>query len=145
MWGMSRMARVVASGYPHHVTQRGNRRQPTFFSDDDYRAYLSLMAEWCGRCGVEVSRFGDGAPGALNCHRHRVFRGRSVLRIIQPLSLVSPAEKVGMSKDSESEDIGGRREGIRSDRRDLPTAGRRLCYEEKTTRITPVPRFGQEF
>ncbi len=61
------------------------------------------------------------------------------------LSLVSPAEKVRMSKDSESEDIGARREGIRTDRRDLPTAGRRLCCEEKTTRITPVPRFGQEF
>ena len=59
--------------------------------------------------------------------------------------LVSPAEKVRMSKDSESEDIGARREGIRTDRRDLPTAGRRLCCEEKTTRITPVPRFGQEF
>ena len=25
---MARLARVVASGYPHHVTQRGNRRQP---------------------------------------------------------------------------------------------------------------------
>jgi putative transposase len=51
---MARIARVVAPGYPHHVTQRGNRRQRTFFADDDYRAYLGLMAEWCGRCGVEV-------------------------------------------------------------------------------------------
>ncbi len=25
---------------PHHVTQRGNRRQETFFRDDDYQAYL---------------------------------------------------------------------------------------------------------
>ncbi|HKK06668.1 MAG TPA: transposase, partial [Gammaproteobacteria bacterium] len=24
---MARMARVVVPGYPHHVTQRGNRRQ----------------------------------------------------------------------------------------------------------------------
>ena len=51
---MARLARVVAPGYPHHVTQRGNRRQATFFSDDDYRSYLELMAEWCTRCGVEV-------------------------------------------------------------------------------------------
>ena len=44
----------MAAGVPHHVTQRGNRRQVTFFCDDDYRAYLKLMAEWCGRCGVEI-------------------------------------------------------------------------------------------
>ncbi|MBC7930220.1 MAG: tetratricopeptide repeat protein, partial [Rubrivivax sp.] len=28
-----RAARLVLPGMPHHVTQRGNRRQPTFFSD----------------------------------------------------------------------------------------------------------------
>ena len=33
---------------PHYVTQRGNRRQATFFCDHDYQAYLDLMAEWCG-------------------------------------------------------------------------------------------------
>ena len=48
------MARVVVAGYPHHVTQRGNRRQQTFFSDDDYRAYKQLVAEWCAREGVEI-------------------------------------------------------------------------------------------
>lgn len=51
---MARLARVVAPGFPHHITQRGNRRQQTFFSDEDYRAYKGLMAEWCGRCGVEI-------------------------------------------------------------------------------------------
>jgi putative transposase len=39
---------------PHHITQRGNRRQRTFFSDEDYQAYLELMAEWCAACQVEV-------------------------------------------------------------------------------------------
>jgi putative transposase len=42
---MGRLARVVAAGIPHHVTQRGNRRQQTFFCEDDYREYISLMAE----------------------------------------------------------------------------------------------------
>lgn len=51
---MVRIARVVASGLPHHITQRGNRRQETFFCDADYRAYIDLMAEWCKRCKVEV-------------------------------------------------------------------------------------------
>jgi putative transposase len=51
---MPRLARVVVSDVPHHVTQRGNRRQPTFFCDEDYEAYLDLMAEWTRRHGVEV-------------------------------------------------------------------------------------------
>jgi len=51
---MGRMARVVVPGYPHHITQRGNRRQRTFFCDDDYRAYRELIAEWCARCRVAI-------------------------------------------------------------------------------------------
>jgi putative transposase len=41
-------------GVPHHVTQRGNRRMETFFEEEDYAAYLGLMAESCSRLGVEV-------------------------------------------------------------------------------------------
>lgn len=51
---MARISRVVAPGYPHHITQRGNRRQQTFFCADDYRAYLSLMSEWLNRHQVEI-------------------------------------------------------------------------------------------
>ncbi|MCK5558702.1 MAG: transposase [Candidatus Hydrogenedentes bacterium] len=51
---MARIARVVVPGYPHHVTQRGNRRQPTFFCEDDYAAYIELMSQWCTRQGVQV-------------------------------------------------------------------------------------------
>ena len=51
---MARLARVVVPGMPHHVTQRGNRRQQTFFRDADYAAYLELMAEWCREEGVEL-------------------------------------------------------------------------------------------
>ena len=51
---MARIARVVVPGVPHHVTQRGNRRQQTFFREEDYQAYLDLMGEWCSRWGVEV-------------------------------------------------------------------------------------------
>jgi putative transposase len=28
----------------HHITQRGNRRQPTFFCEEDYAAYLEVRA-----------------------------------------------------------------------------------------------------
>ena len=51
---MPRLARLVIPGMPHHVTQRGNRRQQTFFNDGDYAAYLELMAQWCGQRGVEI-------------------------------------------------------------------------------------------
>lgn len=51
---MARLARVVVPGLPHHVTQRGNRRQQTFFNDDDYRAYIALVAEHCRASGVSV-------------------------------------------------------------------------------------------
>jgi putative transposase len=51
---MARMARVVAAGVPHHVTQRGNRRQKVFFCDGDYHAYRALLAESCAAAHVAV-------------------------------------------------------------------------------------------
>lgn len=51
---MARIARVVVPHIPHHITQRGNRRMDTFFSEADFREYLCLMAEWCNRCKVQV-------------------------------------------------------------------------------------------
>jgi len=53
---MARLARVIAEGYPHHITQRGNRRLPTFFCDADYEAYLALLAEHCAACGRQGDR-----------------------------------------------------------------------------------------
>lgn len=51
---MSRMARVVVPDYPHHITQRGNRRQRTFFSVDDYETYIKLLAGAKRKAAVEV-------------------------------------------------------------------------------------------
>ncbi len=42
---MARLARIVVPDIPHHVTQRGNRRETVFFGPEDYRAYLELLAE----------------------------------------------------------------------------------------------------
>lgn len=41
---MPKFRRLVVPGYPHHVTQRGVRRQTTFFDDVDYQAYVDLAA-----------------------------------------------------------------------------------------------------
>jgi putative transposase len=50
---MARIARVVP-GLPHHVTQRGNRREPVFFEADDYRLYRRLVAAAARRAGTAV-------------------------------------------------------------------------------------------
>ncbi len=42
---MARMARVVIPNYPHHVSQRENRRQKTFFREDDYRYNTDLIKQ----------------------------------------------------------------------------------------------------
>jgi len=49
---MARLARIVVPDVPHHVTQRGNRRQTVFFSDEDYAAYRDTVAESCLARGV---------------------------------------------------------------------------------------------
>ncbi len=51
---MARIARAVAPGIPHYVTQHGNRGQQTFFKDEDYQSYLELMSEWCMKIQVET-------------------------------------------------------------------------------------------
>jgi len=49
---MSRLARIIIPGAPHHVTQRGNRRQPIFFSDEDRILYLDLLRQGCAAARV---------------------------------------------------------------------------------------------
>lgn len=51
---MARLARVVIPGIPHHVTQRGNRRQQVFFHDKDYQTYLALLAEWSAKTELTI-------------------------------------------------------------------------------------------
>jgi len=51
---MARIARVVVPNFPHHVTQRGNRRQKTFFCEDDYQYYVELVSEYSQQSGTEV-------------------------------------------------------------------------------------------
>ena len=51
---MPRLARAVVPGVPHHVRQRGNRRQRTFFREEDFVLYTDLMSEWCHKCHVEI-------------------------------------------------------------------------------------------
>ena len=51
---MARLARVVIPGLPHHVTQRGNRRQAVFFREEDDRADNTLVGAWCANHDVAI-------------------------------------------------------------------------------------------
>lgn len=87
---MARLSRVVIPGVAHHVTQRGNRRLPIFFCDDDRAAYLALVRDGCAAHGVRclawclmdnhvhlilVPEGADGLRGAL-AEAHRRYTRR---------------------------------------------------------------------
>ena len=51
---MSRLARIVIPGFPHHVTQRGNRRADVFHDDADRFKYLSLFDQYRQAHGLDI-------------------------------------------------------------------------------------------
>ncbi|MDO8588590.1 MAG: transposase [Armatimonadota bacterium] len=51
---MPRVARAIVEGVAYHVTQRGNRRQDVFFSDDDRRSYLASLKDYCARYALDM-------------------------------------------------------------------------------------------
>jgi len=51
---MSRLARTILPGIPHHVTQRGNGRQQTFFEPGDYALYRDLLRDHAAANGVAI-------------------------------------------------------------------------------------------
>lgn len=51
---MARIARIVIPEKPHHIVQRGNRRQQTFFTDEDYLLYLEFLSASCKAYGLTI-------------------------------------------------------------------------------------------
>ena len=93
---MTRLARMVVSGLPHHVTQRGNRRKSIFFEDGDreiYRAFLGAGAQ-DGRGGVGL------LPNARPCARYRklCWQERSHSAEMGTRTRISSAESEGQRK-----------------------------------------------
>lgn len=54
---MSRLPRLIASGYPHHLIHRGNNGQTVFLDDEDRCRLLSLLAEHAPREQVAVHAY----------------------------------------------------------------------------------------
>ena len=51
---MARLARIVAPGCPHHVTARGDRREPIVFEDGDQDIYRDRLAEQLDKAGAQA-------------------------------------------------------------------------------------------
>ena len=51
---MPRLARSVCAQVPHHITQRGNRREQVFFTDEDRQAYLGWLKEYAEKHAVDI-------------------------------------------------------------------------------------------
>jgi putative transposase len=51
---MSRIARVVVTDVPHHVTQRGNYQQTVFSESKDRELYLRWIEEYSDRCELKI-------------------------------------------------------------------------------------------
>ncbi len=54
---MPRLARTVFAHLPHHITQRGNRREDVFFDDEDRETYLQWLGEYAAKFKVEVAGY----------------------------------------------------------------------------------------
>ncbi len=54
---MPRFARVVVPGCPHHLIQRGNRRQRVFFSDEDRAFFLTLLGREAAKHELAIWAF----------------------------------------------------------------------------------------
>lgn len=42
------------SNVPHHIIQRGNRREDVFFTDEDRKKYLEWLKDYCKKHRVEI-------------------------------------------------------------------------------------------
>jgi putative transposase len=51
---MARISRIVIPGVPHHVTQRGNRKEKIFFEDGDHARYLAFLKEGAEKSGTSI-------------------------------------------------------------------------------------------
>jgi putative transposase len=54
---MARIARMVVSGIPRHVTQRGNRRERTLFGDSDDRLDRDPLGIAAAKAGAQIRAY----------------------------------------------------------------------------------------
>lgn len=82
---MPRLARNIFPGIPHHITQRGNRREDIFFSDEDRLIYLKWLEEYCQKHKVEVLAY-----CLMTNHIHLILKPdntEGLQRVLKPLHM----------------------------------------------------------
>jgi len=80
---MARRARIILPGVPHHVTQRGNRRQEVFFDPSDYQRYMKLL--WAN---AETFKFDIWAYCLMPNHIHLLVVPESEASLQNGISLL---------------------------------------------------------
>ncbi len=82
---MPRLPRSVFANLPHHVTQRGNRREVIFFTDEDREIYLIWLKEYSEKHQVEILAY-----CLMSNHVHLVAVPSSedgLQRVLKPLHM----------------------------------------------------------
>jgi len=82
---MSRIARAVALGFPHHVVQRGNNREKVFLNDEDKEKYLSLLKKYSGKWDSPILAY-----CLMSNHVHlltRPTKNESLCKMMQGITL----------------------------------------------------------
>ena len=51
---MPRIARAVATGFPHHIIQRGNNKEKVFFDKKDRKQYLELLKKYSEKWNARI-------------------------------------------------------------------------------------------
>ena len=54
---MARLPRLTLAGYPHHIIQRGNNRQPIFLTAADHEMLLALIHENAAKFKVAIHSY----------------------------------------------------------------------------------------
>ena len=54
---MSISVRCVIPGHPHHVRERGVRRNPIFHEDSDYLVYIRNLKDGCMKHGISITSY----------------------------------------------------------------------------------------
>ena len=82
---MPRIARAVASGFPHHVVQRGNNREKVFLSEADKEKYLSFLKKYSAKWNAPILAY-----CLMNNHVHlltRPIKNESLYKMMQGITL----------------------------------------------------------
>ena len=82
---MPRLARSVFANIPHHITQRGNRREDVFFTDEDRLFYLELLKLYCKKHDVAILAY-----CLMTNHVHLVLTPHSkegLQNVLEPLHM----------------------------------------------------------